>query len=120
MDIIKKSRREVKHAKPTFELDNKTALSWVCDSVVFVPTGKSVISWYKKMNVVLYANGKAIARLKNASDILCVEASTRSFKMDCASKNGLLRLFPTFGRLRVDWNGTDLHVTRLANDDETV
>ena len=120
MDIIKKSRRQVKHSKPLFVLHKDRALSWVCDSIVFVPKGKSINPFYKKMDLVLFANGDAVARLKNASDVLFVEHSTRSFKMDCANKNGLLRLFPSFGRLRVDWNGIDLHVTRLPNDDERI
>lgn len=121
MDIIKRSKRQILNVKPVIELDKDTALSFVCDSVVFIPTKKyKNMPVYKEMDVVLFRNGEPAVRLTHDSDVVYIEPSTRSMKIDVASRNGLTRIFPTFGRFRVDWNCVDLHITRLPNDDETV
>lgn len=121
MDIIKKTRRQIKRIKPVVTLDCDKALSFVCDSLVFIPNGKSTqLQYYKKMDVVLFVYGEPSVRLKGASDVTFVEPSTISLKLDVASKNGLFRIFPTFGRFRVDWDCANLHITRLPNVDETI
>lgn len=102
------------------ELDKDTALSFVCDSITLVPV-KPTVSWmYKNIDAVLSADGEPICRLKGGGDVVFIEPSARSFKIDVFAKSKLTRIFPTFGRLRVDWDGLDLHVTRLADDDETL
>lgn len=114
------SKRQIKNTKQ-MTLDSETALSFVCDEVLLLPVSKYIhFPAYRRMDAVLFAHGEPLVRLKYGGDVMFIEPSNRSFKIDVAVKNNLTRIFPTFGRIRVDWDGCDLHITRLPGDDETV
>lgn len=117
--IEKVSKRKLLNAD-VFELDDDKAVSFVCDSVILVPTKPRTCPFYKNIDAVLHKDDGTLIRLKGGGDVVFIESSTRSFKIDVLAKSKLTRIFPTFGRLRVDWDGLDLHITRLPNDNETV
>lgn len=116
--IEKKSKRKLLDVE-TITLDRDKALSFVCDDVILLPVGAKTCRLYKNLDAVLCRDCQPVVRLKGGGDVLFIEPSTRSFKIDVFNKSKVTRLFPTFGRLRVDWDGVDLHVTRLP-DGETL
>ena len=123
MGIVKSlrmSKRQIKRLEK-IELDSDKALSFVCDEIVLLPVKKSkLFPLYKRIDAALFSFGEPLVRLKGGGDVVFVEPSNRSFKIDFAIKNNLARIFPTTGRLRIDWDGLDLHITKLDGCDETV
>lgn len=114
------TKRDLKKIQPV-ECDKDHALSFICDEVMLIPSGKSpYFEFYRNMNVVLFKEGEPTVRLLNDSDVLFIEPSEYSLKIDSSRKNNLIRIFPTIGRIRVDWDGTSLHINRFGDIDETV
>jgi hypothetical protein len=114
----KASKRYLQKIKP-FELDDDKAYSFVCDEIIVLPV-KSSNPVFKNIDLIICNDGYPLCRLKGGGDLLFLESSNRSFKFDVTYKNGLACIYPSMGRLRVDWDGCDLHVSRLADDSETV
>lgn len=117
---IKMTKQKLYNFKPSLSLDADRALSFVGDSLILLPTKPKTCKAYKNIDAVLCGEDGPLCRLTGGGDVVFVEPSTRSFKIDVLAKSGLVRVFPTFGRIRVDWDGVDLHVTRLLDDDETL
>lgn len=119
MGIVKSltmSKRKMRKVHSlTCEKDH--ALSFCCDEVVLLPTGKSSsFPYYSEMHVVLFEDGEPIIRLINDGDVVFIEPSEYSLKVDTSVFNNLTRIFPTIGRLRVDWDGMSLHIHRFGDD----
>lgn len=114
----KASKRYLQKINP-FVLDKDKAYSFVCDELIALPT-KSDNPVFKNIDLILCNEGYPFCRLKGGGDILFLESSSRSFKLDVTYKNKLPCIYPSMGRLRVDWDGCDLHVTRLSDDRETI
>jgi hypothetical protein len=114
------SKRKMRNIK-AIECDKDKALSFVCDEVVLLPTGKNPhFSFYSQMHIILFADGEPLVKLVNDGDVVFIEPSASSFKIDVSVLNNLTRIFPTNGRIRVDWDGLSMHINRFGDCDETV
>lgn len=117
--IEKMSKRKILKTE-IFELDKDFPLSFMCDDIVLIPVKSKTCMFYKNIDAVICVDGEPVYRLKGGGDVVFVEPSTRSIKIDILSKSKLHRLFPTYGRFIINWDGIDLHIKRLPNDDEIV
>ena len=107
-------KKEIKKM-PEVILDSDKALAFVCDSVVLIPT-KATNPVFKNIDIALFDDEKPLCRLKGNGDMIYVESSARSTKIDVLKKSGLVSVYPSMGRFRVDWDGTDIHLTRLNDE----
>jgi hypothetical protein len=112
---IKMSKRKF-YRTQAVNLDNETALAFVCDEVIILPVKSRYVPFFKNIDVVICQEGEPIYRLKGGGDVIFMESSSRSYKIDVLEKSKLTRIIPTTGRMRVDWDGIDLHVTRIGDD----
>lgn len=122
MGIVKNLHMKKKefYKLPKIELKSNKPTSFDCNDVMFLPVKSKHQKIWKKIDVVLCQAGEPTIRLTGNGEIVFIEHSTRSFKIDIPYSSGLTRLFPTLGKLCVEWDGTDLHIKRIPLDDETV
>lgn len=114
VEQILMSKRQLNKVR-SMKLNPGKALSFVCDDVILMPVKPKICKCFKNIDAVLCANGTPIVRLDGGGDVAVIEPTTESLKIDVLTKSKLTRIFPTYGRLRVDWDGMDLHITRLSD-----
>lgn len=121
MGIVKSlimSKRQLKKVR-TVNLAKQGPWGYCCDEAVILAGKRNkLFSMYRDVHLVLFKNGEPVLKLVTNSDVLNINPSNISIKIDIASRNSSVRLFPRLGKLYVNWEGLALHVT--GHNDETV
>ena len=105
------SRRKLRKIK-TFTLDRNKQQTFICDEVIIQPT-KGMTPMFKNIDLIVCADGVPLCRLLGGSDILRLGSGDSEFKVDVMNKNGKVCIYPESGRMRVEWDGSDLYLTNF-------
>lgn len=108
------SRRKLRKLK-RFNLDSNKRYSFVCDEIILIPT-KGTTPMFKNIDLIVCGNGTPLCRLVGGSDILRLLSGISEYKIDVMRKNGKFCIYPESGRMKVDWDGSDLLVNNLNNE----
>lgn len=112
-----KKKHRINMSKREFYKIKKSETSrndvYLCDSVVILPTKKETCPGFTDFGVALFKEGYPLCRLDVTGDVLFMESSNMSYKIDIMSKSGLTNIFASVGRLAVVYDGCDIHIEHV-------